>query len=121
MDEEALAGREVVVDERAGERAGGRRCRRLGLAEGGEDLGDPAGGEARVGVDVGDEVAGAGGEAGLAGEGEALARLVDDEDAGIAEGDFAGAVGAGVVDDDDFDEVREAAVWSRMDSRQAGR
>ncbi len=107
VDEDALAGREVVIDERAGE--GGEDAGvgiggglGFGFGEGGEDVGDPVGGEAGVGVDVGDERSGAGGEACLAGEGEALARLVDDDHAGIAESDFAGAVGAGVVDDDDL-------------------
>jgi hypothetical protein len=116
--EDALAGREVVVEEGAGERGEGQfggRCGRgfgftrgvgfgvgFGFGEGGEDLCNPSGGEAGVGVNVGDERAGAGGEAGLAGKGEALAGLVDNADAGVTEGDVAGAVGAGVVDHDDL-------------------
>ena len=102
--EETLAGREVVVENGAGESGEGEGPGGVGFGfgEGGEDVGEPVGGEAGVGVDVGDEGAGAGGKSGLAGEGESFARLVDEDDAGIGEGDVAGAVGAGVVDDDDL-------------------
>ena len=114
VDEDALAGREVVVEDGAGEGGEGLCVERasvrvgvdagVGFGEGGEDVGDPVGSEAGVGVDVGDELAGAGGEACLAGEGEAFARLVDQLDSGVevGEDDVAGAVGAGVVDDDDL-------------------
>ncbi len=57
---------------------------------------------ARIRIDVSDEIAGAGSEAGLAGEGEALARLVDYDDARVAKRDFARAVVAGIVDHDDL-------------------
>jgi len=92
----------------------------LGFGEGGEYLGYPAGGEARIGIDVGDEVAGAGSEAGLTGEGEALARLVDHDNAGIAEGDFAGAVVAGIVDDDDLAGVGGKAAGGWIDLVEDG-
>ena len=92
----------------------------FGFGEGGEDLGDPTGCEARIGIDVGDEVAGAGGEAGLAGKGEALARLVDHEDAGVPEGHFAGAVGAGIVDHDDLAGVGCEAAGGWVDLLEDG-
>ena len=59
LDEEALAGGELVVDERPGER-GKRRV----AVKGPEHAAHPAGREATVGVDVGDERSGAGDEAG---------------------------------------------------------
>ncbi len=109
-DEDALAGREVVVEDGTGEGGEGFCVERasvgvsVGFGEGGEDVGDPVGSEAGVGVDVGDELASAGGEACLASEGEAFARLVDQLDSGVevGEDDVAGAVGAGVVDGDDL-------------------
>ena len=61
--------------------------------------------QARVGVDIGDEAAGGGEEAGLARVGKAFARFVDDAYAGVAQGDFTRVVGAGVVDDDDLDVI----------------
>ena len=79
-----------------------------GRGECGEDLRDPAGGEAGVGVDVGDELTGCCGKACLPCEGEAFAGLVHDSYAGIAKGNLARAVGAGVVDDDDLDVIAEA-------------
>ena len=79
------------------------------LAEGGKDLFDPARSEAGVGVDVGDERACGGEEAGLSREGKPLARLVDETHAGITESYLPCGIGAGVVDDDDLGEVLEAA------------
>jgi hypothetical protein len=93
----------------------------LRFVEGGEDVLDPAGGKAGVGVDVRDELAGGGGETGLAGEGEAFARLVDDCYAGVAEGDFTSAVGAGVVDDDDLGDACRKVAGLIEDGLETGR
>ena len=95
---------ELVVEEGSAEsgelRAG---------AKGFEHLGDPAWCETGVGVYVSDEIAGGDVEAGLPGEGEAFARLVDQVNFGKGLGDGGGAVSAGVVDDDDLGVEAEGA------------
>ncbi len=75
-DEDTLARGEVVIDDGAAE--GGEAWM---LSKVADDFVDPAGGEDGVCVDVGDEIAGAGVEAGLTGEGESFAGLVDNADA----------------------------------------
>ena len=62
----------------------------------------------------------AGGETGLTSVWQAFSGFIDDGDAWVAEGNFAGAVGAGVVDDDDLDLVAEEASL-REDGLEAGR
>ena len=69
----------------------------------GEDAGDPVGADVGVGVDVCHECAASFGGAAPAGAEEALVRFVDDADFGVLFGYVAGAVGAGVVDDEDFE------------------
>ena len=61
--------------------------------------------ESGVGIDGDDDVAGGGGEAGVADTGEVFGVLAGDGGAEVA-GDLLGAVGAAVEDDDCFDSVR---------------
>ena len=96
LDEHGLRGREIEVDQGA---AKGRAWR--GRASNSrEHILDPALRQAGVGVDVGNQLAGGVIEAGLTGVGKAFARLVDQGYAGKTKGNFARAIGTGVVDDD---------------------
>ena len=81
---------------------------------------DPARSKAGVGVNVGDEVSAAGGEASLASKGEALARLVDERDAAVRKRDVAGAVRAGIVDDDDLESAGGEGAGLVEDRVEAG-
>ena len=90
---------QAILGRRKIRAAAGGKAARFHL---GDEIGQPIGVGDAVAVGIGDDLAGRGLGADIAGDAQALVRLADDPAIGIAFGDFEGAVARTVIDDDDL-------------------